>query len=217
MEKRGIIFDLDGTLWDACAGIADAWTEYLKIYEPDWYDRGIRVSEEIVRRACGKTMDIFTAMLLHDLPPEEQKRLYDPCCRYEVTYLAEHGACVFPDVVRTMQQLSSRYHLYVVSNCQEGYIQSFLTFSGADRYVEDTEDYGSTGLDKDQNIRRLMERNRLDRAVYVGDTQGDYEQTLLAGLPFIFAAYGFGTIDEKIKVPRIESFAQLPEVLKMVF
>ena len=79
MGKIGILFDLDGTLWDACAGIAAAWEEYIRIYEPAWYERGVRITPETVHVACGKTMDLFTATLLHQLHKEEQERLYHPC------------------------------------------------------------------------------------------------------------------------------------------
>ena len=37
-----------------------------------------------------------------------------------------------------------------------------------------------------------MERNGVTKAVYVGDTQGDMEASEQAGLPFVWAAYGFG-------------------------
>ena len=53
--------------------------------------------------------------------------------------------------------------------------------------------FGDTGTSKGITIRRLMERHGIASAVYVGDTQGDYEATLEAGIPFIWAAYGFGT------------------------
>ena len=198
--KKGIIFDLDGTLWDSCAGIAAAWDEYMRLYEPDWYAKGVRVREETVRAACGKTMDIFTAMLLHQLPESEQKRLYEPCCSYEVEYLKQHGGNVYPDVIETLKELSKTIPLYIVSNCQEGYIQAFVSWAGLEDVILDTEDYGTTGKMKAENIRLLMERNHLEEAVYVGDTQGDYESAKAAGVPFIFAAYGFGEVDAEVPV-----------------
>lgn len=41
-------------------------------------------------------------------------------------------------------------------------------------------------------MRLLMERNGIAEAAYVGDTQGDLEAARLAGIPFVWAAYGFG-------------------------
>ena len=219
MEKRGIIFDLDGTLWDACAGIAAAWDEYVRLYESAWYEKGVRVKEETVRAACGKTMDIFTAMLLHQLPESEQKRLYEPCCTYEVGYLKVHGANVYPGVQEALRELAKDYHLYIVSNCQEGYIEAFLEFYNIpygrpEDLVEDIECYGNNLLQKDANIRLIAERNGLTAACYVGDIQSDYDSTVKAGFPFIHAKYGFGTVDAE--VPYINSFDELVRVVPEV-
>lgn len=55
-----------------------------------------------------------------------------------------------------------------------------------------------------------MERNGLRDVVYVGDTQGDADACRDAGVPFVFAEYGFGDVpDAKV---RIKAF---PELLTM--
>ena len=55
----------------------------------------------------------------------------------------------------------------------------------------------------------------MDRSVYVGDIQGDYDASRAAGVDFIHAAYGFGTIREE--VPKIDRFSDLPEVMKEIY
>ena len=45
-------------------------------------------------------------------------------------------------------------------------------------------------------ILKLMEKNNLTSPVYVGDTQGDADSCKKAGIPFIFAEYGFGQVDK---------------------
>ena len=60
-----------------------------------------------------------------------------------------------------------------------------------------------------------LERNNIDEAVYVGDIQGDYDSSKKAGVKFIHAAYGFGTIDDD--VPAIRKFSELPRVADRVF
>ncbi|WP_324341929.1 hypothetical protein [Ruminococcus sp.] len=62
------------------------------------------------------------------------------------------------------------------------------------------------------NIALIVSRNGLDKAWYVGDIQGDYDSTMEAGIDFIHAAYGFGTIDHP--VPELERFSDLPELMK---
>ena len=41
-----------------------------------------------------------------------------------------------------------------------------------------------------------MERNSLKNAIYVGDTIKDKEASDYAKIPFVYASYGFGTVDK---------------------
>ena len=61
----------------------------------------------------------------------------------------------------------------------------------------------------------VVERNSLDRAVYVGDVQGDYYAAEEAGIPFIHAENGYGTI--QAEVPAITDLARLPQVVEEIF
>ena len=80
--------------------------------------------------------------------------------------------------------------------------------------IEDFLCFGDTGREKSYNIRHLTDRNQLDQAVYVGDTQGDYNSTKAAGLPFIHARYGFGTVEGE--VPFINGLEELPKMVEQV-
>ena len=110
----------------------------------------------------------------------------------------------------TLQKLSARYPLFIISNCEDGYIQSFLEAHQFGTYFTDFECPGRTGLLKADNIRLMKERHHLTSPVYVGDTDGDRTAAEAAGVPFVFAAYGFGSAmryDYKI-----DSFEQLTEL-----
>jgi phosphoglycolate phosphatase len=150
----------------------------------------------------------------------ERDSLRSACENYENEYLSKHGGILYEGVVETWQKLKEMgYHIYIVSNCQAGYIEAFLGYYGIaygtkDDLVEDIECYGNNFLQKDENIRLLAERNKLTAACYVGDIQSDYDATMKAGLPFIHAKYGFGTIDAE--VPVINSFAELIDVIPEV-
>ena len=74
---------------------------------------------------------------------------------------------------------------------------------------------GRTGLDKGANIRLVMERNGVTKAVYVGDTQGDADAAAKAGVPFIFAEYGFGMVNAA--AARIASLPELPAAVEKIF
>ena len=110
-----------------------------------------------------------------------------------------------------LEELNKKYNVFIVSNCQEGYLRTFLEYYDFNKYVLDYEEAGRTGMPKDENIRLVIKRNHLDKAFYVGDTLGDMESTDKAGIPFIHAAYGFGTVPaDRMKINNIK---ELPEFI----
>ena len=208
--KKGIIFDMDGTLWDSAEGVAKSWT---KVVAEQYTDQRVITAEEI-RSVMGKTMDKLAEALFPELPEKQRMELLEDCCKNENAYLREHGGILYDNLEYTWEKLREHYTLYIVSNCQQGYIEAFLDHYGFGHYFEDIECYGNNGLKKGENIRKVVERNHLTDAVYVGDIQGDYEASKEAGIKFIHAAYGFGTIEEE--VPLIREFSELPKVVERV-
>ena len=208
--KKGIIFDMDGTLWDSAEGVAKSWT---KVVAEQYTDQRVITAEEI-RSVMGKTMDKLAEALFPELPEKQRMELLEDCCKNENAYLREHGGILYDNLEYTCEKLREHYTLYIVSNCQQGYIEAFLDHYGFGHYFEDIECYGNNGLKKGENIRKVVERNHLTDAVYVGDIQGDYEASKEAGIKFIHAAYGFGTIEEE--VPLIREFSELPKVVERV-
>lgn len=209
--KQGMIFDMDGTLWDSAKGVADAWS---KVVAREYRKDRVITAEEI-QSVMGLTMDKLAASLFPELEENKRMQLLEICGKEENEYLREHGGALYSRLEETLKILKERYPLYIVSNCQSGYIEAFLEHYGFSGYFEDIECYGNNGLKKGENIRKIVERNDLTEAVYVGDIQGDYDASMEAGVKFIHAAYGFGTVEQQ--VPVIRSFAELPEVIKEIF
>jgi phosphoglycolate phosphatase len=208
--KNGIIFDMDGTLWDSAAGVAESWNLAIReLGVPD-----IVFTTESIKNVMGRSMNEIADVFFPQFSLQERRELMKTCCYRENAYLRERGGMLYPQVEETLRALSGRYHLYIVSNCQNGYIEAFLDHYDFWDYFEDFECFGNNELEKGENIRLVAERNALDNAVYVGDIQADYEASRRANVAFIHAAYGFGTIDAD--VPRIESFKEL-KTLDMPF
>lgn len=204
--KPGIIFDMDGTLWDSSEGVAKSWTEIVN----KEYDKERVITAEDIQGVMGRTMDKIADALFAELSKEDRMSLLRKCCDYENEYLRIHGGVLYPELEETFKALQDEYDLFIVSNCQAGYIEAFLEHYGFGHYFKDIECYGNNDLPKDENIKKIVERNELTKAVYVGDIQGDYDSTMKAGLPFIHAAYGFGTIAEE--TVKINTFSELPKV-----
>lgn len=154
------------------------------------------VSAAILKKEFGKTMKVIADNLFHDADEKRRELLMEKCCIYEHEALEENqDNLLFPDVVETIKQLSEKYPLFIVSNCQSGYIELFMKKAGIESYIKDWECFGNTDKGKGDNIKLLMERNNLRDSIYVGDTQGDYEATRIAQIPFVFAKYGFGHVE----------------------
>lgn len=215
-DKKGIIFDMDGTVWDSSENVAKAWT--VKVKEAG-FDKV--VTREDIQSVMGKPMDVIADTLFtYTKKGKQRNALRKACEEYENQYLRENGGILYPDVVKTWEKLKKQgYHLYIVSNCQAGYIESFLEFykipwGSEEDLIEDIECYGNNLLQKDENIKLVCKRNNLTKACYVGDIQSDYDATSKAGLPFIHATYGFGSIDTE--TAKIDRFSDLPKTVKEV-
>ncbi|WP_294412554.1 HAD family hydrolase [uncultured Ruminococcus sp.] len=206
--KKGLIFDMDGTLWDSSENVAASWIEKIRELGIDMPD----ITKEDVMGVMGLTMDKIADIIFKGFSKEKRMELLDACCLHENDYLRDHGGELYPDLEKTLVKLSESYGLYIVSNCQKGYIEAFLEHYGFDRYFADIECYGNNLKEKGDNIALLAKRNELDKAWYVGDIQGDYDATMKAGLDFIHSAYGFGTIRQT--VPELKQFSDLPDLME---
>lgn len=203
--KKAVLFDLDGTLWDSCRVVSEAWTNSL---QKRGYD--IRFVSEDMRRVMGLPMNEINDRLLCFIEDEKlRQKTGEICAIEENAWLKDHAGDLYDGIEEMLNILKDKgYFLGIVSNCQEGYIEAFLESSRLAGCISDTENYGRTKLSKGQNIRLLLNRNTIDPddAVYVGDTQGDLDAAKEAGIDFIYAAYGFGDLDEK-------NYIQTPDML----
>jgi len=201
-----IIFDLDGTLWDSRKAVAKSWSEVVK-NSPD--GRG-EITEEDLKKTMGLQIKDIAKIFFDYLDEERQMELILECCRNEQLYLLDEGGKLYPKLEDVLQKLSERYKLFIVSNCQEGYIEAFYEYHGLSKYFQDFENPGRTGLSKGENIQLVIERNELKSPVYVGDTQSDRDATVFAEVPFVYAAYGFGQVDNyDYKIDQFEELLTL--------
>ncbi len=208
---EAIIFDLDGTMWNALDGIHLTWNQVVANHS-DY--RKEPISFEELEGCLGLPMTEIAARLFPSTTAEQQQALMDECCAKENDYLAEHGGILYPRLEETLLKLKKSYQLFVVSNCQLGYIESFIKAHKLEKCFDDIECWGNNLLPKGENNKLIMERNKVTRAVYVGDTAGDEESARVAGIPFIFAKYGFG----EAKAPDyiLDAFSNLPELMDQI-
>ena len=192
MEKiDAIIFDLDGTLWNT----VDSCLKATSLVKEEHKDITRDVTREQIESAMGKTSDEIINIYYGYLPREKGEEYANEAFSKNVENLLKEGGRLYPNTRETIMKLSKKYKLFIVSNCVKGYIESFLNTSGLKDYFDDYESYGNTLLSKGENIKLVIERNNLKNPIYVGDTSGDMEASYYAGIPFVYAAYGFGDVD----------------------
>lgn len=195
MKIDSVIFDLDGTLWDSTENVSKSWFESLKKH----YGAQSGPDAQAVASIMGLVeRDIADRLFL--AYGDMRYEVFHRCIMEEPAYIAVHGGELYEGLEEMLDKLSRRWPLFIVSNCQSGYIEAFLSYTGFGPYFKDHECSGNTGLPKAENIRLVRERNGLEAPVYVGDTHGDELSAHEAGCPFIFAAYGFGQAEAPLAV-----------------
>lgn len=205
----GLILDVDGTLWDSTGLVAKAWTQAVRQGGIEGYS----VEAQQLKKLFGKTMEVIAQEMFPNVSKEQRDKLMELCCEYEHRVLCEDECAIcYSGVTEGIRRLSRKLPVFIVSNCQSGYIELFLEKTGLAQYVTDTECYGNTGKGKGENIRLVAERNHLQHPVYVGDTQGDCDACDEAGVPFVFASYGFGDPDHM--AARISRFEELDQLIE---
>jgi phosphoglycolate phosphatase len=189
MNADSLIFDLDGTLWDTCDICAVGWNNVI--------DRnGIAFREIVgddVRRVAGRPHAECIRSVFGSLTEAEIGIVSRETMEEDNRLIAEGGGTFYPDLQREISRLAGSFKLGIVSNCQEGYIETFLEQSKLTSCFIDFECWGNTGKSKANNLESLIERNGLERPVFIGDTTGDQAAAQDNEVPFVFARYGFGT------------------------
>ena len=190
MNYESLIFDIDGTLWDSRALVAEGYNIQLKSEGLDH----LCVTAEDLKPLFGKVMTEIADAILASIDPKDRYDLMERCMATENDYLFQNECRIgYPGIAETMAELAKKHRLFIVSNAQCGYPELCIPKLGLTPYIEGHMCFGDTGTSKGITIRKLMEKHNIQNCAYIGDTQGDYEATVEANVPFIWAAYGFGT------------------------
>lgn len=188
MKNRNLIFDLDGTLWNTQKACVQAWNQAIQ------RRKVIReaITEVDISSMMGLTTEEMRVKFFSSLSRDDGLALLQECFRQEIMVIENSGSFVYPDVMSSLQQLKEHYDLYIVSNCEMDYLNLFLDVNRVRDLFKDWDCYGNTLQPKGLTIKGLMQRNDLQDAIYIGDTQHDQDACDLANIPFYFLQYGFG-------------------------
>lgn len=207
--RKGIIFDLDGTLWDVSKIM-------YKSFDNKFEELGFtKPTYEKYKSLIGKTPKDFKDTFFPGISEEEKEKYWREILKDGDEYISQYGGILYDGVEETLEELSKDYFLYIVSNCDVGYIENFIEYYDFYHLFDDHISHGSTGLSKGENIIKCVRDNNLDKAFYVGDTNLDYLSAKSAGLEFVYASFGFGNVDSE--VIELKEFSDLLDIAEEIF
>ena len=200
-----IIFDLDGTLWNASKTAAKAWNKAFK----EIGINDIHITDKMIQKYSGIRLSVLLETEFSNIPKEKRKEFIEVYSRIEKEIMKDGGE-LFEGVETTLLELYKKKSLFIVCNCLEGYIENFLEINKLTEIFKGYEYSGMTQKTKSENIRAIISKYKLINPVYVGDTMLDKEASKKAGVEFVYAEYGFGKVKEvKYKIKEISGLLSI--------
>ncbi len=187
MNPDSLIFDMDGTLWDNVDTYVDVWNKGL---EKTGYAK--RVSRTDIMGLMGKEARVMLNAIIPEASTTEQDNLFDEVITIYQQTLPTMNPTIYDGVHEGLEQLSKKYKLFMLSNCEEGGLVNFMKHTGTGHLFIDYMEHGMNLMPKSHNLQLLIDKHQLQSPVYIGDTDSDATQSALAGVPFVFVSYGFG-------------------------
>ncbi len=185
-----VVFDLDGTLFDAEEGIVFSVVKAMK-------EMGLEIPQGAqLRQVVGPPLRYS----FHDLLNVPSERLDEAADRYAHIFRSEgmYRYSVYPGI-RTMLRVLKENGIYVAlaSSKPRDLCEHILRHYGLrhffDRVIGETDSHAKLG--KPEMIRRALSE-RCWRAAMVGDRLYDMEGAKAAGVDGVGAVYGCGSVEE---------------------
>lgn len=206
MKYEMIIFDIDGTLWEASEitmiaanSIADEYKEIPKVSIEDIY-KVMGLGKRDIAQILMPNVELSKAMGYVDL----QTKL-------AIDLINKNGAHIYENVSSVIKYLSKKYKLGIITNNFDDYVKLFLEKSNLKRFFIDYIGNASYGISKKEAIEKMMSRNNVSLACYIGDIKKDMQAAYDANIDFIHAKYGFEPNLECEKI--INDISELKEML----
>lgn len=208
--KNSVIFDLDGTLWEVIESTYKSANIIANKYNLK------EISKDTICKVFGLNREESAKLYFPNMELNESTKLIDEIAVINIENLKNNGGNVYPNVKEILNKLVEEYDLYIVSNTAEiEYIRAFLKSADTKDCFKSYIAASSLNISKADAIKKVIDDNKIENAVYVGDTRIDLEAAHANNIPFIQAKYGFG--DNLNTDYSINEINELLGILKKVF
>ena len=182
-----IIFDMDGTLWNATSSYAKIWNVTC-----DEFGIEARFKGEDLVQFMGMSIESIMEHLLGENITVDKAAFLMCLGKHENAMMPSLGGVLFPGVKECLESLHNHYRLFMLSNCSARGLINFVNYTGMAHVFDGLLTQGERPVEKSDNLRFMASKYSLKSPTYVGDTQSDCDQCHAASMPFIHAAWGFG-------------------------
>ena len=184
MVKKLAVFDLDGTLNRTDLYSVPAHLKALG-------ERGINnVTPETIISTYGERANDYVRKLVGDVTDEEARSYLDAVAKYESEFIYDKGK-PYDGVLNSLKKLKENgYYTAVCSNSSRRYITMVLEALGLMPYIDFIQDL-QPNMTKVQTLALLLDKEKPDKAVMVGDRVFDVEAGHENNLKAIGCMYGF--------------------------
>lgn len=215
MQGKAIIFDLDGTLLDSAPDLTAALNHVLRA--KGLPETSLAEARPMVGGGADKLIRNALARLNHAISDEERALWVEEFLVFYQDHLTDEST-LCPHCLETLAQLKSEGALLAIcTNKFTPYAVRIVQNLGASEYFSVITGYEQGGVRKPDagHLKQTLDALATDgqNAIMVGDSMNDLLCARANHTKIIFAAYGYGAIDEPSDAT-IDSLAQLPTLIK---
>lgn len=202
---KTIIFDIDGTLFDTKPGIISCLNDVLDSFglEP--------IKEDEQDKYIGPSVkDSF--IKYHNFDEEqavEATKMYRE--KYVNRYIEE--SVPYDGLLDVLRYIRfKKYKLCIATMKTRKQVDKLLELFFLDNtfnLIETAKEEG--GYTKSEMLQNIKKQYKNSEYIFIGDTNGDYKAAIKADMPFVYAAYGYGDINEEVK-----SIDSLRDMIKLL-
>lgn len=188
INKRNIIFDLDGTIIDSASGIIKSIEKAFKKYN---VNPKTQINHTLIGPPIRET--------INNILEEKDKKSLDLILCYFIQYYDAYGyknSNLYPSILETLITLEKKHDIYIATNKRFKPTIKILKLLKIEKYfnkIFTLDMLKSKGVSKSDLLIELIKEMNIDRndCVYVGDRTEDEKAASINKIEFIRAKWGY--------------------------